>query len=171
MHCVDLGKSFPTHIFLQNLASIQRRTSPVKFARSLRTDPPGSGAACPAANQRYLYGKWENGPGNLPLLDACGGHFGITPECTSACYHYHVQDNPPFFFGCIGPNATDGLVSVAECRSKHSTECGDSVTPSTFQIYNPTTGSNECIQYKTYCPCFDNSSSNVNTVELPAITR
>ena len=41
VHCVDLGESFPTHIFLQNLASIQRRTSLVKFARSPRTDPPG----------------------------------------------------------------------------------------------------------------------------------
>ena len=34
VHCVDLGESFQTHIFLQNLASIQPRTSPVKFARS-----------------------------------------------------------------------------------------------------------------------------------------
>ena len=34
VHCVDLGESFPTHIFLPNLASIQPRTSPVKFARS-----------------------------------------------------------------------------------------------------------------------------------------
>ena len=34
MHCVDLGESFQTHIFLQNLASIQPRTSPLKFARS-----------------------------------------------------------------------------------------------------------------------------------------
>ena len=32
MHCVDLGESFPTHILLQNLASIQPRTSPIKFA-------------------------------------------------------------------------------------------------------------------------------------------
>ena len=32
MHCVDLGESFPTHIFLQNLASIQPRTSRLKFA-------------------------------------------------------------------------------------------------------------------------------------------
>ena len=31
MHCVDLGESFQTHIFLQNLASIQPRTSPIKF--------------------------------------------------------------------------------------------------------------------------------------------
>ena len=40
VHCVDLGESFPTHIYLQNLASIQPRTSPFKFARSPRTDPP-----------------------------------------------------------------------------------------------------------------------------------
>jgi len=37
VHCVDLGESFPTHIYLQNLASIQPRTSPFKFARSPRT--------------------------------------------------------------------------------------------------------------------------------------
>ena len=34
MHCVDLGESFSTHIYLQNLASIQPRTSPPKFAGS-----------------------------------------------------------------------------------------------------------------------------------------
>ena len=34
VHCVDLGESFQTHIYLQTLASIQPRTSPVKFARS-----------------------------------------------------------------------------------------------------------------------------------------
>ena len=32
VHCVDLGESFPTSIFLQNLASIQRKTSSEKFA-------------------------------------------------------------------------------------------------------------------------------------------
>ena len=32
VNLVDLVKSFPTHILLQNLASIQKRTSPVKFA-------------------------------------------------------------------------------------------------------------------------------------------
>ena len=31
VHCVDLGESFPTSIYLQNLASIQPRTSPSKF--------------------------------------------------------------------------------------------------------------------------------------------
>ena len=29
VHCVDLGESFPTSIYLQNLASIQPRTSPI----------------------------------------------------------------------------------------------------------------------------------------------
>ena len=38
VHCVDLGESFPTSIYLQNLASMQPRTSLVKFARSPRTD-------------------------------------------------------------------------------------------------------------------------------------
>ena len=32
VNLVDLVKSFPTHIFLQNLASIQKRTNPIKFA-------------------------------------------------------------------------------------------------------------------------------------------
>ena len=34
VQCVDLGESFPTHIYLQKLASIRPRTSPPKFARS-----------------------------------------------------------------------------------------------------------------------------------------
>ena len=34
VYCVDLGERFPTNIWLQSSASIQRRTSPVKFARS-----------------------------------------------------------------------------------------------------------------------------------------
>ena len=41
VHCVDLGESFPTSIYLQKSVSIQPRTSLVKFARSPRTDPPG----------------------------------------------------------------------------------------------------------------------------------
>ena len=41
MHCVDRGESFQTHIFLQNLASIQPRASLVKFARSKKTPRGG----------------------------------------------------------------------------------------------------------------------------------
>ena len=44
IYCVDLGESFHFSIlfeyFLQKLASIQLRASPVKFARSPCTDPP-----------------------------------------------------------------------------------------------------------------------------------
>ena len=42
---MDLGESFQTHIYLQNLASIQPRTSLVKFARSPPTDRPGAMSA------------------------------------------------------------------------------------------------------------------------------
>ena len=60
VHCVDLGESFQTHIYLQNLASIQPRTSPVKSARSsLFVGAAGGGHAphgSPAASQRVSTG-------------------------------------------------------------------------------------------------------------------
>ena len=34
VHCVDLGESFPTRVYLQILASTQPRTSPKTFERS-----------------------------------------------------------------------------------------------------------------------------------------
>ena len=47
VHCVDLGESFPTHIYLQNFVSIQPRTSLVKFAAPalLRAPRGGAGAS------------------------------------------------------------------------------------------------------------------------------
>ena len=42
VNLVDLVKSFPTNIYLQNLASIQRRTSPVKFAHLAEKSGKGS---------------------------------------------------------------------------------------------------------------------------------
>ena len=36
-HCVDLGESFPTSIFLMKLASIQPRTSPLKCGRKFNS--------------------------------------------------------------------------------------------------------------------------------------
>ena len=42
VNLVDLVKSFPTNIFLQNLASIQKRTSPVKFAHLAEESENGS---------------------------------------------------------------------------------------------------------------------------------
>ena len=42
VNLVDLVKSFPTSIYLQNLASIQKRTSPVKFAHLAEKSGEGS---------------------------------------------------------------------------------------------------------------------------------
>lgn len=72
---------------------------------------------------RGLYGKWE-GAGQLPVLDACGGHFGPVPAVSlptnaneygdtsypaaSNVYHYHVSDEAPFFLGCYGPVSSLG---------------------------------------------------------------
>ena len=42
VNLVDLVKSFPTNIFLQNLASIQKRTSPIKFDRLAEKSEKGS---------------------------------------------------------------------------------------------------------------------------------
>ena len=46
VHCVDLGESFPTSIYSQTLASIQPRTSPVKFAEAGR-EHLVQGVPCP----------------------------------------------------------------------------------------------------------------------------
>ena len=54
LHCVDLGESFPTHIYLQNLVSIQPRTSPVKFAASRDTGPDAWGR-----------GRWHGAVGEV----------------------------------------------------------------------------------------------------------
>ena len=42
VNLVDLVKSFPTNVYLQNLASIQKRTSPVKFAHWAEKSGKGS---------------------------------------------------------------------------------------------------------------------------------
>ena len=42
VNLVDLVKSFPTIIYLQNLASIQKRTSPIKFAHLAEKSENGS---------------------------------------------------------------------------------------------------------------------------------
>jgi hypothetical protein len=112
-----------------------------------------------------MYGKWEDYENRmLPYLDACGGHFGPTPESPDEdVYHYHVQDNAPFTVGCHGPSADGGLVSVAECR-EITTECGD--------------GDNQNIslfgteyEYDRYCSCYDANGMNTGDIEeLPALS-
>ena len=111
-----------------------------------------------------IYGKWEVQPtdandpttGILPVLDTCGGQFGVTPDSSGASvYHYQVQDQPPVSFqwknpdfllknpdflltnvdfitkftvGCFGPAADgSGPVTLEGCRALYS-ECGDGDT-------------------------------------------
>ena len=42
VNLVDLVKSFPTNIFLQNLTSIEKRTSPIKFDHLAEKSKEGS---------------------------------------------------------------------------------------------------------------------------------
>ena len=104
-------------------------------------------------------GKWEeiteSGEYVLPALDACGAHFGATPDSPSTpIYHYHMQDFPPFVVGCYGPSATGGLVSLATCRSLYP-ECGDAADLT--QVTTP----RGTYSYNRWCPCFDADGSNV----------
>jgi len=113
----------------------------------------------------YMYGKWEDYDNQLlPLLDACGGHFGVNPDSDGASvYHYHTQDKAPYTTACHGPSSTGGLVSVSVCRSLYS-ECNDAQAE-TFTL------SSGDVQYDRYCPCFDADGNNVGAIsELPALS-
>jgi len=122
------------------------------------------GAAIDGA-QTGVYGKWEDRSRlAIPALDACNGHFGVTPDSNGqVIYHHHVAGLPPFVIGCFGPaddaNSPNGkLVSTQACRDLYP-ECGDgdyvTVTTSTgSKLYDP------------YCPCFS-GFSNVDMDSLP----
>jgi len=122
--------------------------------------------------QWKLYGKWEDFTNaKLPLLDACGAHFGPTPDSNGAIvYHYHVQEKAPFAAGCHGPTADGKLVSVAACRalypgnSFHGKQC--SGTPVQLETGPGSTKT----PYLRFCPCWDADGSNVGTKELPALS-
>jgi hypothetical protein len=111
-----------------------------------------------------MYGKWENYANKkMPYLDACGGHFGVTPLSGGAVvYHYHTQGTPPYTVGCHGPTADNKLVSVAACRALYTQCSGSAFTKTTA------TGS---VSYVRDCPCFDADGSNSGTPkELPALS-
>ena len=56
VNLVDLVKSFPTNIFLQNLASIQKRASPIKFAHLAEKSEKGSISILSTKVRRRLLG-------------------------------------------------------------------------------------------------------------------
>ena len=123
-----------------------------------------SGQVGKALDGRFLYGKNEM-TGSPPNLDACGGHWGTTPDGYS--YHYHVQEKAPFTIGCYGPNDDNSVVTLAQCRALYS---GCSATPNTYSVQTgstwPTTADGT-VSYALWCPCYDAAGSNVGTSALP----
>ena len=78
-----------------------------------------------------IYGKYE-ASNTLPTLDACNAHWGYTPDSPSTLvYHHHVTDAPPFAVGCYGPPASNGLTTLAECRSYYTGCDGTTVSVTT----------------------------------------
>ena len=74
VNLVDLVKSFPTNIYLQNLASIQKRTSPVKFAHL--AEKSGKGSISNLSTK--VPGAWAPAPAPAP------GCRGERPRCVRA---------------------------------------------------------------------------------------
>jgi hypothetical protein len=119
-----------------------------------------------------LYGKWEDYANKkLPLLDACGAHFGVTPDSNAATvYHHHVQDKAPFSVGCHGPTADNKLVGVAACRALYST-CSNAAETFTVAKCGNAPSVTETISYVRDCPCFDANGLNTGSItELPALS-
>ena len=128
--------------------------------RCLYTDDLGHSAKVGEGNDgKAIHGKYE-GAYQVPMLDACGGHWGPTPESQGEMiYHYHVQDQAPFIIGCYGPNADDSLVTVEQCRSLYPGCNGEPTLLSTG------------VNYELWCPCFDGMGSNAGTAPLPVFSQ
>ena len=65
VNLVDLVKSFPTNIFLQNLAAIQKRTSPLKFDHLAEKSENGS-----ISNLSTKRGTTKSKPGSSSFASA-----------------------------------------------------------------------------------------------------
>ena len=76
VNLVDLVKSFPTNIFLQNLASIQKRTSPIKFAHLAEKSENGS---ISNLSTKVAETEWRYRSSEMPS----GGGNGSTPSTVS----------------------------------------------------------------------------------------
>ncbi|CAD7974941.1 unnamed protein product [Amoebophrya sp. A120] len=127
-------------------------------------------AGLPDGQQLLVYGKYENRP-TTPQLDACNGHFGVTPDSAGVVvYHYHVSDSAPFTIGCHGPDKNAAgeeiLVTLERCRAV-SSGCGASATVKSITRNKYPQSGSETVQYKTWCPCYDANGSNVDSATLP----
>ena len=80
VHCADLGESFQTHIYFQNFASIQPRTSPVKFASQHVRSGSDRSAGPPTTQAGVLH---ELGPDSGTASHA--GEFSGMYFCAALC--------------------------------------------------------------------------------------
>ncbi|CAD7961873.1 unnamed protein product [Amoebophrya sp. A25] len=134
-------------------------------------------AGLPDGIRYKLYGKYENRP-TTPQVDACNGHFGVTPDSAGEIvYHYHVTDSAPFTIGCHGPDTDGGgdqiLVTLERCRAVTS-GCSSTATSLTRNKGNSALGGasgSETIQYTKWCSCFDGAGSNTGSVTLPVFAN
>ena len=93
VHCVDLGESFPTSIYLQNLASIQPRARSADALRQMRrTTRPTRALRAPRDPRRWAQGAPPPGSRDLRLLAV-----RESPAADAAWVH-HVPDA-----GHVGP--------------------------------------------------------------------
>ena len=165
-----------------NCASGQKRQCPDGAAPNVGQSPPCTGGppSCVTCDDtssntetaQLLYGKYEQFANNqqLPVLDACNGHFGRTPESPNVdVYHYHTTDAAPFTIGCYGPNTDQSLVTTQQCRDLYSDcqEANDAET-NNIEIITVTgeNGQEKQIPYQMWCPCFDKSGLGLNGAGL-----
>lgn len=130
-----------------------------KFSCLYSTTGAHSSQVAKAYDDKFIYGMWEDTDEQvLPLLDACGGHWGPTPDSDEDTYHYHVQTAAPFTIGCFGPNPDNSLVTVEQCRALYSTCDG------VLETLSSTDGD---VQYDLFCPCYDANGSNTGVDIAP----
>lgn len=117
-----------------------------------------------ANDGKGIYGPMETNT-EKPTLDACGGHWGPTPDQSADSYHYHIQDKAPFTVGCFGPNADGSTVSLAQCKALYE---GCSSTAVTYNVQTGSTWpmtSSGTVSYKLWCPCYDSDGSNTGSTD------
>lgn len=114
---------------------------------------------------RGLYGEFEKNNLHPDDLDACGGHFGPVPSTvlsdteihngtTKNVYHYHVQNEPPFFIGCYGPvNSLSEAKNLYPSCKPGGTTCSSYTDCSAGEIYKTCTA-NGYYEYTLDCPIY-----------------
>ena len=129
VNLADLAKSFPTSIYLQNLTSMQPRTSPVKFARSLAVQQPSrvlgrrsQVAAADSSSRPWAW--WSAAAGASSPLS--GERSGVSPQPTAVALHIRRVLPPEGFRAYIFSNIfPQNLQQISEVESKYDKICFD----------------------------------------------